>query len=90
MSLQTVLVRIQSSDGGWMTPGETVDRDGLDWKFQPLDPAERDEWDVSVRDDARVEEARARHGPSNWRFIPAGATPETYEFPLPFNAEGTR
>ena len=89
MSLQRALVRLQIAypDCSLIDPGVVIDREGLDWKFQPLDPDEREEWSRTVRDDARVEKDRITHGPNEWRFVPADKTPETHQPVLPAGAE---
>lgn len=94
MSLQRALVRLQLAypDCSLIDPGVVIDRQGqaFDWKFEPLARDEREEWDRTVRDDARVENDRLRHGPNEWRFVPADKTPETYVPPLPAGSEGIR
>ncbi|CAN5143026.1 hypothetical protein BH10PSE12_BH10PSE12_16560 [soil metagenome] len=58
MSLQERLVR--TYDGQLREAGETVDREGLDWKYRPLDPLELSVWEDTHRDDIRVKERRMR------------------------------
>lgn len=81
MSLQRTLVRLQTPfpDNRLVDPGEIMDWEGLNWKLEPLDPAEREEWAASIRDDARVEANRMASGPEEWRWIPADEFPDGFE-----------
>lgn len=54
MSLQRALVRIQLADGDWANPGDVIEWDGIDWKFEPTCETEHAVWYGSARDDERV------------------------------------
>ena len=89
MSRQRALVRFQAAfpDCHFIEPGEIVEWEGLNWKLEPIDAGEREEWDRTARDDARVENDRRVHGPNEWRFVPADKTPQTYTPPPPPGAD---
>ncbi|KAA9019288.1 MULTISPECIES: hypothetical protein [Sphingobium] len=64
MSQQRALVRVQlpQPDDRIAEIGETVEREGLDWKFEPVDPAEWAVWNANHRNDERVANECRRTG----------------------------
>ncbi|WP_454888688.1 hypothetical protein [Sphingobium indicum] len=78
MSMQIALVRIALSDGTLVNPGTQLEWEGLNWKVQPTDPAERAEWEENHRDDERVADNRRQFGPYEEMPIEEGCyTPPT-------------
>lgn len=92
MSQQRALVRVQlpQPDDRIAEIGDIVERDGLNWKFEPTDPDEWAAWDAEHRNDERVADDRRRTGqvqdvpppagvytpPEAIRRPPSGWTPE--------------
>ena len=59
-------------------PGSIVDYDGpLNWKFEPVDPAQRAAWEAEAADPARVEDSLKQSG--DWDFEAPPPPPELHE-----------
>jgi len=54
--MHTVLVRTQRPDQGFWNPGEVIEYLGPpNWKFEPVDPEAKSEWQSEFADPERVE-----------------------------------
>lgn len=64
MSQQRALVRLQlpKPDDRIVEVGEILEREGLNWKFEPLDPEEWAAWATDHRDEVRVANELRRTG----------------------------